>query len=385
MLSVKGSTIYTGKDVLHNAFVNSDGNTIVDVSTTPHGEVKGEYPVITPAFIDAHCHIGMRRAGEPFAESETNDQMESILALADALDSVQMDDGAFQTAVEAGVLYSCIVPGSGNILGGRSAIIRNYGKTTTDALIARSGIKAAIGYNPMSTRDWKGARPFTRMGALALLREKLYAINTKLDTAGKSRDKASHDEAFSREEEIFRDILYGKERLRVHAHKIDDIESLLRLVDEFHALKSEFNILVTIEHAGDVHDGVIFTKLKKRHIQVVYGPIDSHPSKVELKHRSWKNIKHLLDSGVEYGLMTDHPVVLQHMLHIQLRWFLRLGLERHQAIGVITQSNAKILGIDNFLGTLEKGKWASFTCWNGDPFDMARYPVAVYGEGQLLC
>ena len=47
-------------------------------------------------------------------------------------------------------------------------------------------------------------------------------------------------------------------------------------------------------------------------------------------------------------------------------------------------AHARILGIDNILGTLEKGKWASFTGWNGDPFDLTSYPVAVYGEGKLL-
>ncbi len=123
---------------------------------------------------------------------------------------------------------------------------------------------------------------------------------------------------------------------------------------------------------------------KERNIKVVYGPVDSHPYKVELKHESWKNIKHLLDSGVEYGLMTDHPVILQRMLHFQLRWFIRLGLDKQKAIEVITRSNAEILGIDTILGTLEKDKWASLTCWNGDPFDMTCYPVAVYGEGELL-
>jgi imidazolonepropionase-like amidohydrolase len=36
------------------------------------------------------------------------------------------------------------------------------------------------------------------------------------------------------------------------------------------------------------------------------------------------------------------------------------------------------------VGTLEKSKWASFICWNGDPFDMTNYPMAVYGEGKAL-
>jgi len=51
---------------------------------------------------------------------------------------------------------------------------------------------------------------------------------------------------------------------------------------------------------------------------------------------------------------------------------------------ISTRQNAEILGISNTLGSLEKGKWASFVCWHGDPFDVTSYPVAVYGEGRLL-
>ncbi len=57
---------------------------------------------------------------------------------------------------------------------------------------------------------------------------------------------------------------------------------------------------------------------------------------------------------------------------------------KRQAIELVSRMNARILGIDDRLGILEKGKWASFICWSGDPFDLASYPVAVYGEGELL-
>ena len=36
------------------------------------------------------------------------------------------------------------------------------------------------------------------------------------------------------------------------------------------------------------------------------------------------------------------------------------------------------------MGTLEPGKWASFVCWNGDPFSMESYPVSVYAEGKTV-
>ncbi|MBC7239496.1 MAG: amidohydrolase family protein, partial [Chloroflexi bacterium] len=64
--------------------------------------------------------------------------------------------------------------------------------------------------------------------------------------------------------------------------------------------------------------------------------------------------------------------------------FLRAGLNKQQALEIITRSNAEILGIADRLGTLESGKWASFVCWNGDPFSLESYPVAVYAEGRLI-
>jgi imidazolonepropionase-like amidohydrolase len=377
MEHVHGKTVYTGRKVLEDAFVVFDGQRIVSVGKSKKGEDRGSFEVVAPAFIDAHSHIAMVRAGEPASEAEANDQMDPILAVPDALDSVQMDDDSLRDATEMGVLYSCVVPGSGNIIGGLSAVIRHYAETTTDALVGRAGVKAAFGYNPMSTREWKGRRPTTRMGALAILRSKLHDVRNKVASHKRAKGNKKLDITFTAEELVLRDVLARKHTLRAHVHKTDDIAALLRIVDEF-------KLKVTVEHAGDVHTPGIFRELRKRGIPVVYGPTDSIPYKVELKHDTWRNVKHLIESGVEYGLMTDHPVNLSRLLLIQTRWFTRLGLTKQDAIELVSRKNAKILGIDDKLGTLEKNKWASFSCWNGDPFDITHYPVAVYGEGRLL-
>ena len=373
MFRVHGEIVYTGRELLHDATVSIDGQTIASVESAG-GEPAASYPVITPALIDAHCHIGLARSGEPRAEAETNEQMESMLAHADVLDSIQMDDEGFQESIEGGVLYSCVLPGSGNIVSGRSAIVRNYGANTNDALIRRAGIKAAFGYNPTSTRDWKGARPFTRMGALAILRDKLHEVRNKMAKAAAKEDA---DVQYSAEEAVLKTLLTGEERLRVHAHKRDDIAALLRFVDEF-ALR------VTVEQTGDIHEEDTYRELRARGIPVIYGPMDSLAYKVELKHETWRNIKRLLSSGVTFGLMTDHPVVLQRQLLLQLRWFLRVGLSKQAALEIITRQNAEILGIDDILGTLGPGRWASLVCWNGDPFSLESYPLAVYAEGNPI-
>lgn len=374
MTTVLGKTIYTGSDVLDLTYLTIDGNTITSVGKQQDAELAGEYAVITPALIDPHCHIGLIRGGEPNAEAEANDHMNAMMAHADVLDSVQMDDVGFAASVESGVLYSCVLPGSGNIISGASAVIRNYGKDTNSAFIRRAGIKGAIGYNPMATREWKGERPYTRMGSMAILRAKLHDVRNKM---AKETAKEDADVTYSADEAVFKSILAGEERLRIHVHKSDDIAALLRFVDEF-------NLKITVEHTCDIHDDTTYRELAKRNIPVIYGPLDTLAYKVELKHEDWRNIRYLIDSGVDYGLMTDHPVILQKMLLFELRHFLRMGLSKQQALEIITRKNAEILGVDDILGTLAPGKWASFVCWNGDPFSMESYPVAVYAEGQLV-
>jgi len=377
MNCVFAKILYTGKSVLKNTYVLFSGQTISGISKSPKGKLLGKHNVITPAFIDPHSHIGMNRAGEPGSEAEGNETLNSVLTLTDALDSVQMDDAAFLDAIEMGVLYSCVVPGSGNIIGGLSAVIRNYAKNTSDALIARSGLKAAFGYNPMSTQQWKGERPSTRMGALSILRARLDEVKEKIRKHRVARGKKKQEITFTSSENVLRQVLAGKLVLRIHIHKIDDIAAALRLVDEY-------KLKITVEHAGDVHQPEILQQLKKRKIPVTYGPVDAFAYKVELKHENWRNIRHLVSSGVDYGLMTDHPVIPARTLFLQTRWFTRAGLSKQQAIELVCLKNARILGINKILGTLQKGKWASFTCWNGDPFDLTAYPVAVYGEGELL-
>jgi imidazolonepropionase-like amidohydrolase len=377
MNSIFAKTIYTGKSVLSDSYLVFNGQKISGLSKTAKGRLLGEFNVLTPAFIDPHSHIGMERSGEPSREGEANDQLDSILALSDALDSVQMDDKAFRDAVESGVLYSCVVPGSGNIIGGQSAVIRNYAKDSTAALIGRAGLKAAFGYNPMSTHRWKGQRPTTRMGAMAIFRSRLSEVRLKERPSRTAKGSKKEKITFTAEDRVLQDLLAAKIRLRAHVHKIDDIAALLRLVDDF-------KIRLTVEHAMDVHRVEIFQELKKRRIPVVYGPIDCFAYKVELKHEDWRNVRHLITSGVQYGLMTDHPVTLSRQLFLQTRWFVRAGMSKQQAIELVSRQNARILGIDQQLGTLAKGKWASFICWRGDPFDLTNYPVAVYGEGNLL-
>ncbi|MCX7590728.1 MAG: amidohydrolase family protein [Kiritimatiellae bacterium] len=371
---IRAEVLYTGRSVERNAYLIFEGAKVVGISHSPRGKSVGECAFLTPAFVDAHSHIGIHRHGEPSAESEANDHLDSILVLPDVLDSIQMDDVALSTALEFGTVYSCVMPGSANLLSGLSAVIRHNASDSTSALVARAGMKAAVGYNPMSAKERKGTRPSTRMGEMAVLRGKFRSLVTRIEERRKRSGRRGKQEPLSPEERVLADVLKGKTTLRVHAHKTDDIAAVLRLADEF-------KLRLTIEHAMDVNRPEIFRELAKRGIPVVYGPVETTASKVELLHKNWRNARLLIESGVKFGLMTDHPVTPSWSILQQTRFLLRCGLTKQQAIETITRVNAEILGIADRVGVLAKDRWASFVCWNGDPFDLASRPIAVYAEG----
>ncbi len=378
--AIKANLIYLGKpgEVIENAYLLWDDKVVKGiVKERPKGieEVfEFDKAVITPAFIDAHCHIGMARAGEPDEERESNERMDSVLPLIDALYSVYLDDPSFKEAIEWGVLYSCVLPGSGNVIGGRGVIIRNYGLDIEDAFIKYAGVKMALGFNPRKTVDWKGIRPFTRMGVIGLLKKWLIKAKDMLKLVEEGKKLPEEIEPEIRA--LF-PVIKGEEILRVHVHRADDIAGLIMLM-------KEFKFKATIEHAHDLYKREHFEKIKKANIPLVYGPIDSFPYKTELKHATWRNVKYLVEVKPFFGIMSDHPVVLQRNLFMQLRFFRVFGMSKSECISLITYNNAKILGINDILGSLEKGKWASFVVWNEDPFNLGSYPIMVVAEGRII-
>ncbi|MDD4962080.1 MAG: amidohydrolase family protein, partial [Candidatus Marinimicrobia bacterium] len=182
---------------------------------------------------------------------------------------------------------------------------------------------------------------------------------------------------FSTEEMDYLDLLSGNKIAKVHVHKEDDVLYLIYL-------KEKYGLRVTAEHLGDVWHKEIFKELVKHSIPIVYGPLASLGYKVELKHGYYQNVKLLMEACSDFGLMSDHPVILTTSLRDTLKYFLIYGMTETQALGLITRNNARILGIDEHLGTLEPGKWASLLVWDRDPLHLAAFPKLVMGEGEIL-
>ncbi len=404
---IRAKELFDGKTKQEDVFIVVEDNKIVDIFGKNMAVVMPpDYEgIVTPAFIDAHSHIGMVREGEPSREGETNDTLNQIMPLLNPLDSIYFDDRAFRDAVDFGVLYSCVIPGSGNIVGGRAMIIRNFARNRNEALVKDYGFKMALGFNPRSTTEWKGSRPNTRMGVYALLEntfdnllikrakallarerraEELRIKNEKGDISDHEFENRLYDSQreydleFSAEENALLEMLFNHDKIvKVHVHKEDDIIYLIGLV-------KKYNLTVTADHACDVFRKEVFDMLADCAIPVVYGPLGSLDYKVELKNGFYKNTVQLMKSRAFYGLMTDHPVILTTALRDSLKYFLIQGMSEEDAISLITYKNAKILGIDDSLGMVELGKTASLLVWDKNPLHLSAFPKVVIAEGKVL-
>ena len=360
MQTIRAATLYTGTGVIADATLAWEGDRI---ATVGQGAATGPVYRVTPAFIDAHSHIGLIRRASPAPGGPTTRWTPCWPTPMCRLD--QMDDAGDRSSGRAGP--ACCQEKQHRR---RPAVIRNYASNTNEALVRRAwlqphGRARLVGRAPTLGRRWRCCGSSRTTCALL-------AAEAAAAAGGEGEPPR-----YTADETVLRALLRREQRLRVHVHKSDDVAALLRFVDEF-------GLDVVIEHTGDVHDDRTYRELARRGIPVVYGPLDSLAYKVELKHESWRNLAYLVNSGVTFGLMTDHPVILQRTLLLTLRWFLRVGLSKQAALEIITRQNAAILGVDDVLGTLAPGKWASFVCWSGDPFSLQSYPLAVYGEGALV-
>jgi imidazolonepropionase-like amidohydrolase len=395
-IALYARNLFTGDRFLENRTVIIEGTKIIDVVPK---KIPGatEAAFLTPAFIDAHSHIGMFRMGEA---DEGNDHSTQIQPLTDPVRSVMFDDPDFVDAVDFGVLYSCIMPGSGNLFGGRSRIIRNFAANQGNAVLRDFGYKMALGYNPRSTTGWRGERPNTRMGVYALLerrfdevllKEKRVRLQTekkryelgkkKLSTADIKREERFivEEEAneWNREEQALLDVLHRRTPVKVHVHKEDDAMYLLALVDKY-------KLDISAEHTLDFFRQEPYDLLKRAGIPVVIGPLGTTKYKVELANESWKNLSHVIASGVQYGLMTDHPVIFTTALRDHLKYFLINGVSEVDALSVITKRNAEVLRVQDLLGSIKKGYLASVLTWDQHPLFLGSHPRMVIGEGKVL-
>lgn len=335
--------------------------------------INAEGKIIIPGLIDAHCHVGM--AEEVYQEGDDlNELTNPVTPHLRALDAVNPADLAFADAIRGGVTTVGTGPGSGNVIGGETLVLKTVG-TTIDTMVLKqpAGLKVALGENPKYCYGQKHKMPMTRMATAGLLRETLVAAQNYYQKIN-NRKESDVLERDLKLESVLR-VLKKEIPLRAHAHRADDILTALRIADEF-------DLDITIEHGTEAHK--IVKELVKRKVAVVVGPSLINRAKVELKERTFRTPGILAKAGIKVALMTDHPVIPIEYLSLCAALAVKEGMTELDALKAITINPAEILGVSERVGSLVPGKDADLVVLSGSIFDVRTRVEKVMVNGEIV-
>jgi len=332
--------------------------------------------LVLPGLVDAHCHLGIVEEVYRVEGDDGNEITDPVTPQLRAVDGINPDDLGFGDALSGGVTTVVVAPGSANVIGGQMVALKTWGRGLDEMILKFPvGMKAALGENPKRNYGSQKKTPLTRMASAALIREALVKAGEymqKIDRAaggqGEYPDRDLKLEALAR-------VLKGEIPLRLHAHRADDIMTALRLA-------GEFNLKLVVEHCTEGHK--IAGELAKSGAKAVIGPIISNRAKVELKGISLETASILTSAGVDFAIMTDHPVVPIQYLGISAGLTVRGGLDEEKALRAVTLDAAGILGLEDRIGSLEPGKDADVVIMDGHPFDVRSRVTRVLISGRTV-
>jgi imidazolonepropionase-like amidohydrolase len=329
---------------------------------------------VLPGFIEAHGHVGIHEEANGPAGNDTNEMTDPNTAAVRAIDAIDIDDEGFRDALSGGVTSIVVKPGSGNPIGGQTVAIKSWGGRTIDEQVISDAVsvKSALGENPKRVYGEKKQTPSTRLGVALVIREAFAAAEDY---------RAARDHAFAESKPFPRDlaketlvrVLDGELAWDQHTHRHDDIATALRLADEF-------GYRLVINHGTEGHK--LADVLAERDVPVIYGPMFTSRSKVELRDRGIPNLVAMAKAGVRVAITTDAPVVPINFLVHQASFAVKEGLPRETALAAITSNPASFLRLDHRVGALRTGLDADVVIWTGDPLDVNSRAERVFIDGR---
>ena len=311
--------------------------------------------VVTPGFVDAHSHIGgiadLTSLGE-----DLNEITNPLTPELDAYYGINPKDKCFGYAIEQGITTSCLIPGSANVVCGWGMAYKSAGehRLIKDPV----ALKAAMGINPKGCYAAKKMAPMTRMAIANLMKKYLRDVKDYMAKKAAAGDDATKLPPYDLGLEHGIPVIEKKIPLKVHSY-MHDMMTLLEIA-------KEFDILVTMDHAQGASD--FADELADPHVKgVVFGPTCEPLFPGEGGKLDYECCKMLDDRGVNVAVMTDGPVTAINVLLYEIGEAVRKGMDPVRALGMVTVNAARILGIEDRVGSLAVGMDADILVWSALP------------------
>ena len=355
-----------GDVLIENGRIRAVGENL----TAPEGAqiIDAAGRLVTPGFVEAHCHIGLDGEGCGWEGHDYNEIVEPCTPQLRAIDSINPQDEAFENAVKGGVTCAVTGPGSANVIGGTFTAIKLYGKRV-DKMIVKDPVamKVAFGENPKRCYSSLKKSPSTRMATAAILRETLFKAKRYMEDKEAAEKEGGKAPAFDMKLEAMIPVLKGEIPIKAHAHRADDIFTSIRIA-------REFGIGITLDHCTD--GALIADELAAEGLPAFVGPSLGQKTKIELANKSFETPGILNRAGISVSIITDAPVIPLQYLPMCAGMAVKGGLDIEEAWKAVTINPATATGIGDRVGSLAVGKDADVVIFNGNPLTDVTYTVA---------
>ena len=377
--AVVGATVFDGAGGrIERGTVFFSGGKIVSVGG-PDTPVPADIAVfdgtgkfITPGVIDIHSHLGDYPTPSVEAHSDGNEATDPTTPEVWAEHSVWPQDPGFTRAMANGGITSLqILPGSANLMGGRTVTLKNVPSRTMQGMKfpgAPHGLKMACGENPKRVYGGKGRMPSTRMGNLAVNRQ---TWSDARDYDGKKRDLAK---------ETLKGVLDGDILIHNHCYRADEMALVLDMAKEFGYRVTAFHHAVESYKIGDL--------LKENDVcSAIWA--DWYGFKMESYDGIPENGALLYQAGACVVIHSDDENGIQRLNQEAAKAQAAgkragIAIPDAEVIRWLTLNPAKVMGIDSQTGSLEVGKMADVVLWNANPLSVYARPEKVWIDGALL-
>ena len=323
--------------------------------------------VVMPGLVDTHSHVGGGRGGDSSAAVQPDVRI---------LDSINVRDAGLRKCVAGGLTTLNIMPGSGLLVGGQTVYVKlRRGEAIEDLLyrdaagLPLGGLKMANGTNPQRDAPFPG----TRGKAAAIVRQKFTAAREyRLKMADPDPSKRPSPDL---EMESLAECLDGRRIVHHHTHRADDILTVLRL-------REEFGFRVVLHHVSEAWK--VPAELARAGVPCSVIVVDAPGGKIEAMDMSLATAGILERAGVPCAIHTDDPITDSRLFLRSAALAVRAGMSREKAIESVTIAGARMLALEERIGSLDPGKDADIVLLSGDPLSVRTTVLGTWVEGKRV-
>jgi len=330
---------------------------------------------VTPGVIDIHSHLGDYPTPSVAAHEDGNEMSDPTTPEVWAEHSVWPQDPGFTRALaNGGVTTLQILPGSANLMGGRSVTLKNVPSRTVQGMKfpgAPYSLKMACGENPKRVYGEKGQMPMTRMGNFAVNRQTWIEAREYAEGEPEERDLGM---------ETLAGVLAGDILIQNHCYRADEMALVLDMAREmgyqvaaFHHAVESYKIADLLREAG------VCSAVWADWYGFKMEAYDGIPENAALIHNAGACV--VIHSDDENGIQRLNQDAAKAQAAGR-----RMGIDIPDAevIRWFTLNAARAMGIAEQTGSLAPGKMADVVLWNGDPLSVYTRPEKVWIDGALL-